>query len=345
MGCPTFRRFLHKLYRMHASAPATSAAPTPRPRILVVDDSPMNLFLIQSLLEDRFEVLQAAGGHEALQLAEQGPRPELMLLDIVMPDMDGYEVLRRLRQHPPTAGIPVVFFSSLAEEHEQRLGMDLGAIDYLTKPVDPQAVLSRVERHVRAAARSRRIDALGERLSRHLAPRAWHQLFHGVGGVCLSFEQEPRTLLTIQAAQLNGSSAGRAAFCEEVEAMAGPCRGTVDHFGWGELVVMFDEPRDALQMALDLQRQAGGSPMHLGLHHCVCDFARFRGMGGWERTLLGDEAKLARAVTAGATRGIVISPEAYALLRPEVQARRGQVVVTEKFQGGGLRMACVTSTL
>src|SRR6266498_343773 len=110
------------------------------PRILVVDDMPDNLFLMNGLFEDRYEVIQAPSGKEALKIVMSSNPPDMVLLDIMMPDMDGYEVLRRIRQHPPTAIIPVIFLTALATQQDERLGMDLGAIDYLTKPVDPELV-------------------------------------------------------------------------------------------------------------------------------------------------------------------------------------------------------------
>ncbi|HSW17136.1 MAG TPA: response regulator [Ramlibacter sp.] len=320
--------------------PLPIVTPEPRrPRILVIDDSDLNLFLIRSLLEDRYDILEASCGHDALKLATSAAPPDLLLLDIVMPDMDGYEVLRRLRQHPPTAALPVVFLTSLAEPHEQRLGLELGALDYLTKPVDPQAVLSRVEMHVREVGRVRRMEIVGERLARHLAPLAWQQLFHGAGSTTMVFENEPLTLLTMQGAELNSDTQTRLAFMAEMDEMALTHNGVLDRYGWGECIGLFEDAADALRMALALQIRPTGMPVQANLHHSVCDVARFRGMGCWDRTLLGEEAVAARLATNGAGRGIVISPPAYAVLREHIDELRGDAVVTAKFEGAGLSMA------
>src|SRR3954468_6328580 len=130
------------------------------PRILVVDDMPDNLFLMNGLFEDRYQVIAASSGQEALKVLMGADPPDMVLLDIMMPDMDGYEVLRRMRQHPPTANIPVIFLTALASRRDERLGMELGAIDYLTKPVDPELVLERVEAQVRATGHARRLEEL-----------------------------------------------------------------------------------------------------------------------------------------------------------------------------------------
>ncbi len=317
-----------------------SSRPARLPRLLVVDDAQDNLWLMERLFEGRFEVLSAASGQQALALAATAPAPASVLLDILMPDMDGYEVLRRLRQQPVTSAIPVAFLTSLDASQERSLGLELGAVDYLTKPVDPQEVLRRVEGHARARAHARRLEALGERLSRHLLPQAWHQLFNGAGAATIAFEDCELTLLSIHAAALQGEPDERDAFVARLDTLARQHGGSVDHYGWGHTALFFDEPARAMQAALDLQRDLAGERVQLGLHHCACEVASFRGLGAWERTLLGDEALLAREATAGGVPGVVVvSPEAYALLREDLQARPGLAVVTEKFQGAGLNLA------
>src|SRR5205807_7933921 len=97
-----------------STTPTTNANAdgTQVPRILVVDDMPDNLFLMDGLLEDHYRVVLAPSGAEALKVVMSANPPDMVLLDIMMPDMDGYEVLRRIRQHPPTANIPVVFLTA-----------------------------------------------------------------------------------------------------------------------------------------------------------------------------------------------------------------------------------------
>ncbi len=324
------------------SARATHSQPPAQrlPRLLVVDDCADNLWLMARLFDGQFEVLQATSGQQALALAAAEIPPDLVLLDILMPDMDGYEVLRRLRQHPLTAGIPVAFLTSLDTREDRNLGLDLGAVDYLTKPVDPQEVLRRVEVHARDRARARRLDALGERLSRHLLPQAWHQLFNGAGAGTIAFDACELTLLSVHAAALQGDAPARDAFVTRLDTLARRHGGSVDHYGWGHTTLFFDEPPHAMQAALALQLELADERVQLGLHHCACEVARFRGLGAWERTLLGDEASQARQATAGGMPGvIVVSPQAYALLREDLQAEPGAALVTEKFHGTGLNLA------
>ena len=100
--------------------PSASTPDVKVPRILVVDDMPDNLFLMNGLFEDRYEVVQAPSGKEALRIVMSANPPDMVLLDIMMPDMDGYEVLRRIRQHTPTANIPVIFLTALATRQDRK---------------------------------------------------------------------------------------------------------------------------------------------------------------------------------------------------------------------------------
>jgi CheY-like chemotaxis protein len=314
------------------------------PRILVVDDTPDNLFLMNGLLEDRYEVVQAPSGQAGLQVVMSDNPPDMVLLDIMMPDMDGYEVLRRIRQHPPTANIPVVFLTALATEQDQRLGLDLGALDYLTKPVDPELVVQRVEAHMRATAHSRRMEALSERLSRHLQPHSWSRLFHGPDLPTIRFEQKLQTLLYVECADLASWSArARSSFEGEVAWLAGRHGGIVDAYGWDGTAVFFDDPSASVRMATDLQRSAAELRLRMGITTGVCEVASFCCEGLSRQTLIGPEAGLAAQVAATAASGsIVIAPEAYALVQAEVHADTRGCLLTEEFQDSDLATASLT---
>lgn len=119
-----------------------------KPTILVVDDTPDNLALMRELLKDDYQVQLANGGERALKLAALVPRPDLILLDIMMPDMDGYAVCQRLKSTPSTRDIPVVFLTAKAEIDDERKGFEMGAVDYITKPISPPIVLARVKNHL-----------------------------------------------------------------------------------------------------------------------------------------------------------------------------------------------------
>ena len=119
-----------------------------RQTILVVDDTPDNIALLSTLLKDRYKVRAANNGERALAIAAGQPRPDLILLDIMMPGMDGYEVCERLKVDPHTADIPVIFLTAKVQVEDEEFGLRLGAVDYITKPISPPIVLARVETHL-----------------------------------------------------------------------------------------------------------------------------------------------------------------------------------------------------
>ena len=115
-----------------------------RPVILVVDDTPDNLLLMANLLKDSYTVKAANNGEKALRIARDAPPPDLILLDIMMPGMTGHEVAQALQGDPATRDIPIIFLTAMASSEDETHGLELGAADYITKPISPPVVLARV---------------------------------------------------------------------------------------------------------------------------------------------------------------------------------------------------------
>jgi len=124
---------------------STDAVTPTAATVLVVDDTGANLNIIGQLLRPHYRVRVANSGAHALVAAASEPRPDLILLDVMMPEMDGHEVLRRLRAQAATADIPVIFVTALDGEEDEEKGLELGAVDYVTKPVKPALLLARVK--------------------------------------------------------------------------------------------------------------------------------------------------------------------------------------------------------
>jgi len=118
--------------------------------ILIVDDEPVNLSLLTHLLRPVYQVRAANSGENALRAATSEPRPDLILLDVMMPEVDGYEVLERLRKNPATVDIPVIFVTALTDVDDEERGLALGAADYIAKPIKPAVVLARVRTQLEA---------------------------------------------------------------------------------------------------------------------------------------------------------------------------------------------------
>ena len=116
--------------------------------ILAVDDTSDNLALLSDLLKGDYKVKVANNGEQALRIAQNAPVPSLILLDVMMPGMDGYEVCRRLKAEPSTRDIPVIFLTAKSEVEDEKKGLELGAADYIMKPISPPIVLARVKIHL-----------------------------------------------------------------------------------------------------------------------------------------------------------------------------------------------------
>ncbi len=131
-----------------------------KPVVLVVDDTPFNIDVLRGVLSSAYTLKVATNGEKALALARSHPQPELVLLDVMMPGMDGYEVCRRLKADDKTRNIPVVFVTSMSEVEDERKGFESGGVDYITKPVSPPLVQARVATHLRLYAHERHLTEL-----------------------------------------------------------------------------------------------------------------------------------------------------------------------------------------
>jgi len=115
--------------------------------VLVVDDTETNIDIVVEILADEYDVVVAMDGESALEIVKSNP-PDVILLDIIMPGMDGYEVCTRLKSNELTKNIPIIFLTALTEEQDETRGLQLGAVDYITKPFSPEIVKSRVRNHL-----------------------------------------------------------------------------------------------------------------------------------------------------------------------------------------------------
>jgi putative two-component system response regulator len=130
---------------MNATTSAVDSVPTfEKSTILVIDDTEDCLYLMQSILSDRYRVQLASSGLQGLEIANAFDSPDLILLDILMPSMDGYEVCRQLKANVHTRDIPVIFLTAKTAEDDEEFGLELGAVDYITKPISPAIVLARL---------------------------------------------------------------------------------------------------------------------------------------------------------------------------------------------------------
>ncbi|MBI3283371.1 MAG: two-component system response regulator [Burkholderiales bacterium] len=131
-----------------------------RQTILVVDDTPENLDVLSGILKDEYKIKIAINGSRALTIAHADPAPDLILLDVMMPGLNGWDVCRALKLDPATSAIPVIFITAMGEVKDEALGFELGAVDYITKPVSPPIVLARVKTHLQLHNQEKHLESL-----------------------------------------------------------------------------------------------------------------------------------------------------------------------------------------
>ncbi|XPV77487.1 MAG: response regulator [Desulfovibrio sp.] len=129
-------------------------------RVLVVDDIPLNVEVLSEVLGDTYEVVAALSGKDALRLASNTPYPDLILLDIQLPDMDGYEVCRFLKIQKETRDIPIIFVTTMDSDDDEERGFKVGGVDYIRKPISPSIVMSRVKTQLALYDQTRRLSEL-----------------------------------------------------------------------------------------------------------------------------------------------------------------------------------------
>lgn len=349
---------------LHPGAGAMTAPVQPhRPRVLVIDDTADIRYFLEALLRERYEVLVAGDGEAGLQLAKGNPRPGLILLDVMMPAMDGYEVMRRLARDPRTADIPVIFLTALGSVADEQKGLDLGATDYITKPISPPILLARVRLHLERSANAKRLKDLSEQLSRYLAPQVYQSLFDGSRHAEI---QTQRKRLTVFFSDIKDFTASTAqwqpeevtlllnSYFAEMSQIAAEYGATLDKFIGDAIVIFFGDPhslgprQDALQcvrmaMAMqkrmqDLQRRwrsmgiSKAFEIRIGINSGFCDVGNFGSALRMEYTIIGREVNLAaRLEQAAEPGGILISSETHALVQGEILADAREPLLAKGF--------------
>lgn len=150
-------------------------------RILIVDDEPNNLQLLRQLLTDTYQLSFASNGIKGIEVAQK-VKPDLILLDIMMPEMDGYETCRQLKSYDRTKDIPVIFVTAKGDESEETKGFELGAVDYITKPIKPQILKARVNTHLRLKEINQELAMLNQASQLFNSTLEWQQVLESVLG-------------------------------------------------------------------------------------------------------------------------------------------------------------------
>ena len=133
--------------------------PNVKNRLLIVDDEPTNIHILSNILSSDYEIRAANNGERAIEAA-LSQSPDLILLDMIMPDIDGLTVCRRLKENEATKDIPIIFVTSMSDPANEEMGLDAGAVDYISKPVSPPIVKARVKIHLQNRLTVRFLEGL-----------------------------------------------------------------------------------------------------------------------------------------------------------------------------------------
>lgn len=336
---------------MKTSHSQTTAPPAAR--ILVVDDTPENVDVLAGVLSPFYSVKVALSGEKALRIAQSDVPPELILLDVMMPEMDGYEVCRRLKANPVTSDIPIIFVTARAEVEDESRGFELGAVDYLTKPVCPELVLARVRTHVSLKQSLTRLEHLSAQLGRYVSPQIYESLIHGRTQARI---ETARKKLTVFFSDIVGFSAQTDilepedlhhvlnSYLDRMSRLVLKYGGTLDKFMGDAILSFFGDPEsrglreDALncvRMALEMRgaiaslrqdwiAQGITAPfeVRMGISTGFCMVGNFGCEQHMAYTVIGNQVNLAsRLQSSAAPRQILISADTWALVNDVVSGR------------------------
>jgi len=344
---------------------STTTSPADKRSILVVDDTPENLSLMAGLLRTDYVVKAAPSGARALQIAMSDTPPDLILLDIMMPEMDGYEMLRRLRADPRTSKIPVIFLTAMSSAEDEEKGLQLGAVDYITKPISPPTVLARVRNHIALSEHTKTMERVAGTLSRYLAPQVCRSIFDGTQDGSLTTRRKKLTIFFSDIKDFTATTADLQPedltyllnkYFTEMSKIAVEYGGTIDKFIGDAMVIFFGDPesrgvqQDAVQcvrMAMAMQRRLADlvqiwrekgyeRPFHqrIGINTGYCNVGNFGSDFRMNYTIIGPEVNLAaRLEQTSDVGGIMMSYETYALVKDVVSAEERPAIRAKGIAG------------
>ncbi len=302
----------------------------PTQRLLVIDDTAENLQVVSAILRQAaYAVNVARSGAQGLEIARR-TRPELVLLDLVMPEMDGFATCRAFKADAALGGIPIIFLTASHETGDVVRGLDLGAVDYVTKPFHAAELLSRVQTHLQLRAAREKLAGLATQLSRYLSPQVHATIFSGERQVRRETRRCP---LTVFFSDIVGFTARTEAlgdadlatwlndYLDQMAQIAQRHGGTLDKFIGDAVMVFFGDPvsagqeedaRRCLRMAAAMVTAARtlGTEIRVGIHSGECVVGNFGSEEQMNYTIIGAVVNAAARLQALSEPGRILISEA-----------------------------------
>ena len=323
------------------------------PKVLVVDDTPANIKLLADILREDYTLTVATNGKDALDVAIR-EQPDLVLLDIMMPDMDGYEVCKRLKKDAVTRDVPVIFVTAMTEVEDETRGFDVGAVDFIGKPISPAVVRSRVRSAVALRRKSRELEDLSGKLGRYLSPQLYDSIFHGRRDARIGSRRKKLTVFfsdivgftsTTERLEAEVMSELLNSYLERMSQIVIRHGGTIDKFMGDAIMAFFGDPEsrgtkeDALacvRMAMEMRGALGAfqrewfergveTPFRVraGVNTRYCTVGNFGSAERMEYTIIGGQVNVAsRLESAAEPDQILISHETWSQVCEEIYCIR-----------------------
>jgi len=314
---------------------------------LVVDDTPENVDVLAGVLKDDYQVSVALNGAKALKIARSASPPDIVLLDVMMPEMDGYEVCRALKADPETQNIPIVFVTAKTEVEDETKGFDLGAVDYINKPISPAVVLARVRTHLALKESRHRLEQLSLKLSRYVSPQVYRSIFEGKQDARIGSSRKKLTVFLSDIVGFTAHTESMEAedltfllnsYLNRMTQIVMAHDGTLDKYIGDAILVFFGDPESkgiaedaiaCLAMALEMRSALGELrkewqqkgichefTIRMGITTGYCTVGNFGSEQRMDYTIIGGQVNLANRLESAAVPGeILIGQETYALVR------------------------------
>ena len=315
--------------------------------ILIVDDTPENVDVLAGVLREHYQIKVALNGPKALKIAQSDPAPALILLDVMMPEMDGYQVCLQLQADERTRRIPVIFVTAKSEVEDEAQGFGLGAVDYITKPVNPAIVLARVRTHLALRHSLRKLEDLSLKLARYLPRQVYQSIFEGRQDARIGCSRKKLTIFFSDIVGFVNETEGIEpedftfilnGYLNRMAQVVSKHGGTLDKFIGDAVLVFFGDPESngvaedaaacvwmALEMKeaiVELNREwlakgiRQGFEVRMGISTGFATVGNFGSDERMDYTIIGKQVNLANRLQAAAQAGeILIGQETWLLVR------------------------------
>ncbi len=331
--------------------------------VLIVDDTEANIDILVEALDNEYEVSVAMDGESALEIVNTDP-PDLVLLDIMMPGLDGYEVCHKIKSDPETANIPIIFITSMNEIQNKTKGLELGAVDYITKPFEVMEVKARVKTHLSLMLANKKLQQLSLHLSKYVSSEVIQSIMDGKTEAIINSN---RKMLSVFFSDIVGFTKKTELlepedmtlllnkYFDRMESIIRKYNGTLDKYIGDAVMVFFGDPTtkgaqaDALscvRMAMEMQKQVLGLSdewaehglgeifqIRIGIFTGYCTVGNFGSENQMDYTIIGNPVNAASRLESAACPGeTLISHDTWTLINKYVEGEEMDPIAVKGFR-------------